>query len=72
MQEDDLIFLGAAILLAPTLTTKTSVPQNDLQIQTAVAYAHFLHEEVKNRRDKIRDQQAMGYTGLIKKTPTEP
>ena len=61
MQEDELIFLGAAMLLAPALPTKKSAdPENDIEIQAAVAYAHFLYEEVKRRRQKIRDAHNSG------------
>ena len=67
MQEDELIFLGAAVLLAPALPKKSPDPENDVEIQAALANAHFLYEEVKRRREKIRDGKILGYVELMKK-----
>lgn len=47
MHEDELIFLGAALLLAPKLASLKKVdPESNAEVQTAVAYARLLHAEV--------------------------
>ena len=48
MDEDERIFLAAAILLAPVGRFQAE----DSQIQNAVTNAEKLHAEVKNRHEK--------------------
>ena len=50
MTEDELIFLGAAILFGPMIAGERDPEE---KIQTAVEYAHLLHKEVKKAREKI-------------------
>jgi len=53
VQEDDLIFLGAAILLAQMIGDKRA-PADENEIHIATANALKLQEEVKKQCDKIR------------------
>jgi hypothetical protein len=60
MTEDELIFMGAAVLLAPMTKQERLDPENDSDIGVAVAYAHFLHQEVKKlaeMKSKLKGQQ---------------
>lgn len=59
MSEDDLVYLGAAILLAPMMNRNPDPKQViSREIQIAVVSAHFLMDEVKKQRGKIREIQS--------------
>jgi hypothetical protein len=47
MSEDELIFIGAAILM-------TQTPVDDTTIRTAVTTARKLHSEVRKQLDEVR------------------
>lgn len=57
MNEDELIFVGATMLLAQMVGQKRE-PANNSEIQTAVNNAHNLHEEVRKRRETITKKEA--------------
>ena len=52
MEEDEQIFIAAAILLAASVGQKHE-PVDESQVRLAVVNAHKLREEVKKRREKI-------------------
>jgi hypothetical protein len=66
VSDDELIYIGAAILLAPMLAHKTVDPTNDPEIRTAVAYAHFLREEVAKRHEITSSTKGLGYIEYLK------
>jgi hypothetical protein len=54
MEEDQLIFLGAAILLS-----QKGRDPDDTELRTAMSAAHKLLEVVKKQRDEIREKQRL-------------
>jgi len=54
LENDELVFLGAAILLAQMPNV------DDTNIRTAVANAHKLRGEVKKQLDEIRANEPYG------------
>ena len=59
MCEDELISLGAAILLGPMITNKRDLERTP-EIAIALGYAHFLHEEVIERHEKMTSNPRLG------------
>ena len=59
MSEDEQIFVAAAILLTAAVG-ESHEPVDESQIRIAVLNAHSLHEEVKQRRERIAAGQALG------------
>ena len=60
MQDDELIYLGATILLAGIQGQDKLDGAIAQAIPMAVANAHSLHEEVKKLREKLRANQPLG------------
>lgn len=50
MDEDDLVFLGAAILLAPRIGNQ-NIEASESEIEMAVARSFFLRQEVKRSKE---------------------
>ena len=60
MEEDDLIFMAAAILLAKSVEARPE-PADERQIQVAVTNADSLYAALKTRREQIRASQPFGH-----------
>jgi outer membrane murein-binding lipoprotein Lpp len=63
MQEDEMIFIGAAIILAQASLAGSS---DETQIKAAVTTAQMLHSEVKRRREETNAEMGFGVTELHK------
>jgi hypothetical protein len=65
MQEDEMIFLGAAIILAQSSLNGSA---DETRIQAAVATAEKLRVEVKRRRNETNAEMGFGVTRPLKKS----
>lgn len=65
MSDDDVVFLGAAILLAATLGTGKPNPATKEEIQRAVTNAQQLRDAVKEGQAEIKSKEAEEPVGVI-------
>jgi outer membrane murein-binding lipoprotein Lpp len=68
LQEDEMIFIGAAIILAQASLVGTA---DETHIKAAVTTAQRLHSEVRRRREETNAEMGFGVTELLKKQAAE-
>ncbi len=75
-EKKDLIFLGAAILLAPLVAQRKRIePEDDTEIRMAVAYAYLLTKEVADLKKRIKigaPELQLGFIEYLKELAKKP